>query len=122
VALSALTNRARSATLSSAGFRPLGAAIDGDALAAARGQLLQACDHSTDQRAGAAIRVGEQNSAAGPALEQRGQVGLAVLAPEEPPIGFPVAEGPALGDLARPLLDGALGWDERGARLAAVAR
>jgi len=45
-----------------------------------------------------------------------------VLAPEEPPIGFPVAEGPALGDLARPLLDGALGWDERGARLAAVAR
>src|SRR4051794_39547948 len=67
------------------------------------------------------VRVGEQEGGAGLALEQRGQVGLAVLALKDQQIGLPVAEGPAILDLGRPLLDGAVGRHERGARLAAVA-
>ena len=83
---------------------------------------MQALADPADQRAGLAIRVGEQEGVAGLALEQRGQVGPAVLTPEDQQIGLPVAEGAAVVDLGRPLLDGAVGRYERGPRFAAVAR
>ena len=74
-----------------------------------------------DQGVGLAIRVGQQDGVARLALEHAGQVGLAVLAAEDQQIRLPMAEGLAILDLDRPVLDRTAGGNGRAARLAAVA-
>ena len=99
----------------------LGAAVEGDGPAASLRQPLPGLADPPDQGVGLAVRVRQQDGVAGLALDHAGQVGLAVLAAEDQQIRLPVAEGLAILDLGRPVLDDAVGGDGRGARLAAVA-
>src|SRR5215208_3665132 len=99
----------------------LGTAIEGDGPAASLRQPLPGSTDSSDEGVGLTIGVRQQHGVAGLALDHRGQVGLAVLTPEDKQIRFPMTEGPAIPDLGRPLLDRAIGWNEGSARFAAMA-
>ncbi len=71
-----------------------------------------------DEGVGLAIEIRQQNGVAGLTFDHGGQVGLAVLTPENQQIRFPVTEGLAIFNLGRPMLDRAVGWHEGSARFA----
>src|SRR3954447_16777539 len=67
------------------------------------------------------VLVRQQEGEPGLALDERGDVGLPVLLPEDQQVALPVAEGLPVADLRRPVLDPALARDRRGARPSTVA-
>jgi hypothetical protein len=66
-------------------------------------------------------RSGLKADKAAPALDQRGEIGVAVHPLEDQQVGLPVPDALALTDLGRPVADGPLGRDLEAAGFAAEA-
>ena len=108
--------------LASSGIaQELRAAVEGDGLARHGWQLRQHLADSADHTGGTPVVVRDQADKAALALDQGGQIGVAVNAAEDQQVGLPVPDGMALTDLGRALGDGPLGRDLEAARLAAEA-
>ena len=99
----------------------LRAAVEGDGLACGGWQLGQYLADGADHTGGTPVVVRDEADEAALALDERGQVGLAVGAAEDQQVRLPVPDGLALTDLGRPLGDGPLGRDLEAAGLAAEA-
>src|SRR5215208_5266147 len=99
----------------------LRAAVEGDSLACRGGQRLQGFADGAEDIARPPVAVGDEADKAAPALDQRGEIGVAVHPLEDQQVRLPVPDGMALTDLGRALGDGPLGRDLEAARLTAEA-